>query len=376
MASHFDCAIVGGGIIGLSAAYHLAKKGQSVIVIEKGYPGSGSTCRCIGGIRQQFSTEGSIKLMQESVRQFREMEETFGFSVDYFEGGYLFLAHDETRLRTFIEVSKLQKRMGVNVNILSKDECLQLVPGLNTDELYGGAYSPEDGQACPFKIIKGYIQQIKRYGVDLRVYTEVTDLIIENSRIRGVELMNGDKVICDVVLNAAGPWAAEAGKMAGLDLPVYPEEHEALVTDRQQHLFDPMIVDYRSDGCYFNQRVNGQIIGCYTPVPNKPGVETASSLEFLVEMSRRTLRLIPRLKNAKVIRHWGGSYSMTPDGSPIIDKTPVSGFYLAVGMCGHGFMFSPAVGKYISQIVLEDNYPFDWSEFQLNRNFSKQELMK
>ena len=87
-----------------------------------------------------------------------------------------------------------------------------------------------------------------------------------------------------------------------------------------------MVVDYRTDGCYFYQRSNGQVIGCYSPVPNKPGIITESSLEFLVEMSKRTMRLVPELATARVIRHWGGCYSMTPDGSPFIDKTEIRVF--------------------------------------------------
>jgi sarcosine oxidase subunit beta len=136
------------------------------------------------------------------------------------------------------------------------------------------------------------------------------------------------------------------------------------------------VVDYRTDGCYFYQRSNGQVIGCYSPVPNKPGIITDSSLEFMVEMSKRTARLVPALAGARVIRHWGGCYSMTPDGSPFIDRTAIDGLYVANGMSGHGFMFAPAIGRYISEIILDKRYPFDWSEFSMGRDFSRQELMK
>jgi sarcosine oxidase subunit beta len=371
-----DVIVIGGGIIGLASAYHLSRRGQKVLVLEKKYPGSGSTGRCIGGIRQQFSTPGAIRLMQESVRQFRGMKEEFGFSVEYSEGGYLFLAHEPQRLETFKSILPLQKGLGLKVEILDARECLKIAPPLNPEGLLGGVFSPEDGQAYPFKIIEGYIQEIKKFRSHVRFFSEVNEIVIQNHAVVGVKTTDGETFHAQSILNAAGPWAQEVGRMAGLELAIAPEEHEAFITDRVPSLFTTMVVDYRPDGCYFYQRSNGQVIGCYSPVPNKPGIITESSLEFLVEMSKRTKRLVPVLAAARVIRHWGGCYSMTPDGSPFIDKTGIKGFYVANGMSGHGFMFAPAVGRYVSEIILDDRYPFDWSEFRLGRDFSRQELMK
>jgi len=376
MAPAVDAIVIGGGIVGLASAYHLSKRGQKVLLLEKKYPGSGSTGRCIGGIRQQFSTPGAIRLMQESVRQFRQMREEFGFTVEYYEGGYLFLAHDPQRLDTFKAILPLQKSLGLAVEILDAAACLKIAPSLNPDGLLGGVFSAEDGQAYPFKVLEGYIQEIRKLGSQVCFFSEVNEIIVHNHAVVGVKTIKGESFHAPVILSAAGPWAQEIGKMAGLELPIAPEEHEAFITDRIPPLFSTMVVDYRTDGCYFYQRSNGQVIGCYSPVPNKPGIITESSLEFLVEMSKRTTRLVPQLANARVIRHWGGCYSMTPDGSPFIDRTDIDGFYVANGMSGHGFMFAPAIGRYISEIILDDRYPFDWSEFSMNRDFSRQELMK
>lgn len=371
-----DVIVIGGGIIGLAATFHLAKRGQKVLLLEKKYPGSGSTGRCIGGIRQQFSTPGAIHLMRESVRQFRQMKEEFGFSVEYFEGGYLFLAHNTQRLETFKAILPMQKSLGLKVEILDAAGCLKIAPQLNPEGLLGGVFSPEDGQAYPFKVIEGYIQEIKKLQSQVRFFSEVHKIIVEKHAVIGVKTVNGETFHAHVILNAAGPWAREVGHMAGLELPIAPEEHEAFITDRVPPLFATMVVDYRTDGCYFYQRSNGQVIGCYSPVPNKPGIITESSLEFLVEMSKRTVRLVPKLATARVIRHWGGCYSMTPDGSPFIDKTEIKGFYVANGMSGHGFMFAPAIGRYVSEIILDNHYPFDWSEFSMGRDFSNKELLK
>ncbi len=376
MARTSDAVIIGAGISGLATAYHLGRRGLKALVLERDHAGAGSTSRCIGGIRQQFSTEAAIRLMQEAVAQFRGMEREFGFPVDYRESGYLFLAHDPKRLELFRSILPLQRRLGLPVEILSADDCRRLVPGLDPLDLLGGAYSPADGQACPFRVLRGYVQELRRCGARLQTGTAVTAIDTAGGAVRGVRTAAGETVSTPLVVDAAGPWAAEVAALAGVDLPVRPEEHEAFITDRQPPRVGPMLVDYRSDGCYFTQRRNGQVIGCYTPQAPRPGTDTRSSPEFLVQMSRRTRRLVPALANARVVRHWGGSYENTPDLSPIIDRTPLAGFYAAAGMSGHGFMFGPAVGRSLAGIILDGAYPFDWSEFSYGRNFSRAELMK
>lgn len=371
-----DIIVIGGGISGLSSAYQLSKRQAKVLVLERQFPASGSTGRCIGGIRVQFSTEASIRLMQESLAQFKTMQDEFGFSVEFAQNGYLFLAHNPERLESFRTVARLQKDLGVDVRILSAQDCQSLVPALNCDGLYGGVYSPDDGQAYPFKVLHGYLEGIKRNGSQLRMFSEVCEILRQGDRVIGVRTADGETFHADVIVNAAGPDAARIGELAGINVRVAPERHEAFITDRLPHLFDPMLVDYRPDGCYFHQMLTGQVIGCYSPVPNVPGTNRQSTIEFISEMAKRAVRLVPELEKAHVIRHWAGSYDNTPDLSPIIDKTPLKGFYLACGMSGHGFMFGPAVGRFISQIILDGSYPFEWSEFKLERDYSRLELMK
>lgn len=371
-----DIIVIGGGIIGLSAAYHLSKRKARVLVLEKSFPASGSTGRCIGGIRLQFSTEASIRLMQESMSQFKNMQEEFGFSVEFQQGGYLFLAHSEDKLAAFRKVSEIQRRLGVNVNLLSVEECKKLVPSLRTEGLLGGVYGPDDGQAYPFKVLKGYLEGIRRNGSQVRLFTEVTEILQDGGRVLGVKTQSGETITAAAVLNAAGPQAAEMGRLAGLTVRVAPERHEAFITDRLAPFLAPMLVDYRPDGCYFQQMATGQVIGCYSPVPNVPGTDTQATVEFIGEMARRAVRLVPELEKAHIIRHWAGSYENTPDLSPIIDKTSLEGFFLACGMSGHGFMFGPAAGKFISQIIMDGQYPYDWSEFKLDRDYARLELMK
>ncbi len=371
----WDAIIIGGGIIGLATGYYLTKKGKRVIVLEKDEIGAGSTGRCIGGIRQQFSTPCSIKLAMKSVELFARMDQEFGFSVEFEKSGYLFLAFTEEQKKKFLKAIEIQRKQGLEVYFIDAKEVKKLVPGIDAEGLIGGAYSPQDGQAYPFAVIRGFAMGISRTG-EVRRRARVVDIMVENASVKGVVLEGGEKLFSDVVINAAGPWGKEVGKMAGLDLPLYPERHEAFITRRWKMESIPMIVDYRKDGGYFQQRINGQIIGCYTPVPNVPGKRTDSTFEFLKEMSYRMARVIPELADAQVLRQWAGSYTMTPDGNPIVDESEIEGFYIAGGMSGHGFMFGPAVGWALSNKIVDGEWGLNMQEFSIRRSFQKAELLK
>jgi len=373
-----DIIIIGGGIIGTAIGYHLAKAGYKVRLIEKGYLCSGSTGRCIGGIRQQFTSEGSIKLMLESVDHFRNMQAELGADVYWHSGGYLFLAHSPEKKQAFMDNIAVQRSCGLkDVRWVDAYEARQVAPGLDTEGLLGGAYCPSDGQAYPFAVVNGYAERIKSLGGIVNTFTEVNGLLQNGGRISGVRTSAGTEYHADIVINAAGPWAKDIGRLADIEVPVEPERHEALITEGVDYLNIPMLVDYRTDGGYFQQfRHNGQFIGCYSPVPNIPGHSTDSTYEFLHDMPKRMLKLVPALAPVKVIRQWAGSYENTPDGNPILDRTPLEGFYVVAGMCGHGFMLGPAIGRVAADFIKAGSRSAPIPEFSLERDYSHQEAMK
>jgi sarcosine oxidase subunit beta len=371
-----DVIIIGGGIIGCATGYYLCKKGLRVYLFEKDYLTAGSTGRCICGIRQQFSTPLSIKVAMESMKKFRSFHETVGQDIEFYQGGYLFLAHDQEKVDTYHELIAIQNKMGLDVEYITVPEIEKLVGGINTDGLLGGAYCPSDAQANPFLVVDGYAKCIRKTG---RVfsYTEVTSIDIERDRVISITTHDGERYFAPIIVNAAGPFIRDIARTLDLDIPIYPERHEAMITEQMERFFDMMIVDYRADGCYFNQKWGkGSIIGCYTPVPNVPGHDTGTSFDFAREMGRRMARLIPKLANIKIIRQWSGSYEMTPDGNPIVDKTDIDGFYIAGGMCGHGFMLGPEIGWVAAEYITEGKTPYDMSTFALKRDFSSREKMK
>jgi len=375
MNKTFDAIIIGGGIIGTGAGYYLSKRGLKVLLIEKDYLTAGSTGRCITGIRQQFSTPPSIKTAMESVKLFKGMEEEFGFSVDWESSGYLFLAHTEDLAALFKKNIEIQRSEGLDVEFISADECKKKVPLLDIENLIGGAWCASDGQADPFLVVKGYSEGIVKNSGTIMTHTQVVDILVENNKVKGVKTDSGETFFSDIVINAAGPWAKEVGRMAGVDLPVEPERHEALITEGVEYMGIPMLVDYRPDGGYFVQRVTGQFIGCFTPEKQVPGTSKDSTLEFLTEMSRRMCRLVPALENVSILRQWAGSYSMTPDGNPMVGETEVEGFYCSVGMCGHGFMLGPALTFFLAKYITEGEWPFPIDEFAYERSFGEKESM-
>ncbi len=376
MKNSADIIIIGGGIIGCATGYYLTRKGLKVFLFEKDYMTAGSTGRCIGGIRQQFSTELSIKIAMESVKKFKIMQEELGMDVEFEQDGYLFLAHNREKEDTYKKLISLQQKMGLDVEYVDVKTIKEIVPGINTEGLLGGAYCPSDGQANPFLVVDAYARKIRENG-KIFLRCEVRNINHEAGKVVSITTSDGQVYFAPVVVNATGPFIRKFSEPLGLDIPIYPERHESLITEPIEVFFKPMIVDYRPDGCYFHQKAKqGSIIGCYTPVPNIPGLDTHSSFEFISEMGRRMARLIPKLENIKIIRQWSGSYEMTPDGNPILDRTDIEGLWIIGGFCGHGFMLGPEIGYIAAEYITTGKPPYDLSEFRLKRDFSSKEIMK
>lgn len=376
MNKTYDAIVIGGGIIGTATGYYLAKHKLRVLLLEKDYLTAGSTGRCITGIRQQFSTPTSIQTAMESVRLFQSMETEFEMDIEWKSSGYIFLAHSEDFIDMFKKNISIQKQFGLHVELISAEECKKIVPLMDIDGLLGAAWCSSDGQANPFLVVLGYVKGIRNHGGDVSIGEEVVTIEVKGGRVRSVTTRSGQTYSAPMVLNAAGPCAKEVAGLAGIDLPVEPDRHEALITEGVEYTGIPMLVDYRPDGGYFVQRVTGQIIGCFTPEEKIEGKGTESTLEFMTEMSRRMCRLVPALENVAVLRQWAGSYSMTPDGNPIVGETEVEGFFCSAGMCGHGFMLGPAIGKTLAEYMCNGRWSIPMDEFAYGRSFGEMERMR
>jgi len=374
MNRNYDIIIIGGGIIGTASAYYLSGRGMKVLLLEKNFLTAGSTGRCISGVRQQFSSPTTIQLAMTSVRLFKILQDE-NVDIEWKNSGYLFLAYSEDIVRMLKKNITIQQQYGLDVSFITPEACKKQVPLLNADNLIGAAWCGSDGQANPFLTVKAYADGTTKNGGTILIGEEVSAIKTAANRIESVTTTGGEVYSAPAVLNAAGPWAECVNQMVGLSMPLEPERHEALITEGVEYCSIPMLVDYRPDGGYFMQRVTGQFIGCFTPKPNIPGRNIDSSLDFLADMSSRMVRLVPAIQHLAVLRQWAGSYTMTPDGSPILGQTEIDGFYCAVGMNGHGFMLGPAIGQAMAQYITEKQWPIPLAELEYGRNYGKKEDM-
>jgi len=338
--------------VGSAIAYYLAKEGlANCVLLEAQYLASGATGRCGGGIRQQWSTEANTRLAIESVRTFATLEDELDADIEFAQGGYLVLAYTDDDVEQFRENVALQRRLGLNVEVLAPADINErVVPQLNTEGLKLATYCPSDGSANPFLTTQAYADAARRLGVTIELFTPVRRIVVEHGKVTGVETDRG-RIEAPIVVNAAGSHSVLLARTAGVELPITPYRREILVTEPLEHFLDPMIISF-SFGIYFRQTEHGAIIGGYGDPEEPPGFNETSSLKFLITMSRKLAHLMPVLKSVKVIRQWAGLYDITPDAQPILGPVDeVEGFYQANGFSGHGFMIAPKVAMLLAQAI-------------------------
>jgi len=340
-----EIVIVGGGVIGLSIAYHLAKRDlTSVVVLERGYLAEGASGRNGGGVRQQWSTEINIRLMQESVELCRRFAVDLGVNVWFRQGGYLFLARDPKEIARLEKNIAVQNKCGVATRMVDAEEARSIVPELDTTGILGGAYNPTDGILFPWPFLWGYARQAASMGV--RIYTQTPVSGIDPIEGGGYTVVTPRGVVrARRVINATGAWSPQLSKMIGLELPTYPIRHEICSSEPLKPFLKPMVSELRS-GLYCSQSMRGEIVGGVTIPGHEPTYKMGSTLEFLATYARRLVRLLPILGEIKVLRQWAGPYDQSPDGNPILGApSDHPDFFLACGFVGHGFMMAPIVGK-------------------------------
>jgi len=386
MSSHneYDVIIIGAGSLGTPAAFYLARAGLKVLVLETvASVGQGSNKRAIGGIRATHSDPAKIRLCLRSIEIFSTFKETFGKDIEWDQCGYSFVAYTPREEKILKDLLTIQKSYGLVNNWYPKDDLLKIVPDLTAEDLIGGTFSPYDGSASPLLSNHAYYTLACELGANFRFLEPVTGMSVNNNRIETVSTCC-DTYSAGVVLNSAGAAATEIGKMAGVEIPVRADSHEAAITEPVARFLGPMIVDIRpaagSTNYYFYQHTTGQIIFCITPSPNAWGEDVNETSSFLPMVARRMIEIMPRLKNIRVRRTWRGLYPMTPDGFPIVGwSQPVSNFLLGVGLCGQGFMLGPALGELVTRMVQNNLLPEDAETLQYLsplRKFEGQELLK
>jgi sarcosine oxidase subunit beta len=347
-----EAVIVGAGCIGASIAYHLGQHGVKALVLEREkIAGNGSTGHCAGGVRQQFTTPVNVALSKISIEAFARMNEELAYEGDlYWPVGYLFCVPDQARWERFKRNVATQRALGVPVEELTPAEVARRWPLLETQDLAGATFCASDGLADPHGVTAAYLAAGKRLGAAFEFETDVTGVKVAEGRVQGVVTSRGD-IATPIVVNAAGPFAAEVGKMAGVELPVRPLRRQIFTTQPADWVPAnfPMVVDVGT-GVYMHKESGGLLLGL-ADVDEPPSYHTHIDLDFRDKVFMLGFERLPKLEDAAYRAGWAGLYEDTPDHNAILGESPVRGFWLANGFSGHGFMHSPAVGMVIADLV-------------------------
>lgn len=345
-----DIVIIGGGIVGIAAAYYLAKAGRkNIAVLEKNSVCSGSTGRCGAGIRAQWGLELNCRMALASLDIFEQLEDELGMPIGLNQGGYLLVAYKDSEWQQFQKNVELQHRLGIKTKMIGLSEAREICPGLDGEDAIGFTYHQRDGHADPFLTTFAYQEAAKKYGVKVYKDTEVTGLSVENGAIKSVETNRGS-IECGQAVNCAGPWAQDISKMAGVELPNWAERHEILITEPvDPGVCPPMLMSF-SGNYYIQQRPHGSIIAGESPA-HEPKLDYISTEHSLNSLARTITKMLPCTKGIRVVRQWAGYYDMTPDAAPILGETKVKEFYHATGFSGHGFMLAPVAGQIMTSLM-------------------------
>ncbi|MDP1629107.1 MAG: FAD-binding oxidoreductase, partial [bacterium] len=377
--------IIGGGIIGCSIAFNLAKLGAKNIILLEKEPilGAGSTAKCSGGIRQQFISPANIRLSIESVKIFKNWQEEFPYppeyQLDFRQTGYLFLLHSEKETADFQKRVALQRELGIrDIGFLNLHDISIALPYLNLDDIIAGVFCASDGVADPASVRAEYERQARMLGVqiftDVKVFDIGANIGYSPKRIE-IIFTNQGPILTRCVINAAGPFANQIGKMLGIEIPVIPHRHQTIVTPPLKWVGknDPLVVDnFEGQGFYFRPEAGDEETGyqlllgghennkIQTTDPDKYNEKIDQ--DFILYLAERAINRFKKNEEIQIIPKTGlaGLYESTPDALPILGKTAeIEGLILANGFSGHGFMHSPIVGKIIAEIALFGQSSFD-----------------
>lgn len=352
-----DVIIIGGGIVGSSIAYHLTEAGCcDVLVMEREtHQGKGSTGKSMGGVRAQFATDINIHMSLYSIPFFASFDEVMGHPSGYRPQGYLFVANTAAHMDYLRENHRRQVEAGLKAaRLLDARDVSHLAPQLRSDDILGGSFCATDGFVDPYSVMTGFMGKAMERGVRLMRDTCVTGITVDARGVSGVATSRG-LVSGRAVVNAAGAWAGQVARLAGVDLPVEPLRRMLVPTepfDKVSHR-SPMVVDLNT-GFHYRPEGRGLLLAWNDP-EETPGFKLNFDRGFIEKVLTRGVDRLPCLESAEVnpSRAWAGLYEMTPDHHAVLGPVKeLPGFFLANGFSGHGVMHSPATGRIMADLIL------------------------
>lgn len=367
MKSRADVVIIGGGIQGTSVAYHLCKRGiRNIVLVEADMVGSGSSGRSTGMILLQESRELTIRMSQESFKEYLHFADEFGVDIGYKPTGFLYVATAEIADELRAEV-ELQRSLGVPVETLTPADVARVVPVLNVNDIVTGSVCWQDGVIDPHSVMQAYIAHARRMGAEVHEKVEATGIVLERGRVARVETTGG-AISTPIVVNAAGPRAVQVAGWVGLELPVKNYKRTVFVTDRFDEVAEnaPFVMDLAVEW-YFRKEGKGILMGMGRE--ESTTFEPQFEWEYLDAIIERALHRAPALANARVMRGWAGLRSLTPDDYPVLGPvSTVPGFINNCGWGGHGVMHAPVGGQLVAELIADGaTSTMDITQFRFDR---------
>ena len=352
-----DIVIIGAGVMGASIAFHLARRqAGNIVVIDKDHVGRGASGRSSALIRMHYSFPPEVQLAVVSLHMFQHWREVLDEPGDFRKTGFVRIVHPNESERLKLNV-EMQRKLGVNVRLISRAELRELEPDWAVDEVELAAYEPDSGYGDGAGVANDFLSRARDLDVSYLPKTQVTALRRESGRACGVVTDHGE-IAAPRVVAAIGPWTRPLVAQAGYDLPIENEYHQVAILKNAPRMkgggcacIDSLTATYfRSDGQ--DKFLVGDFYGQRGVDPdNFPQRASDDQLEELIE---RACRRVPKLENAEVMRGVTGVYDMTPDSRPILGEIPgIDGLYVCAGFSGMGFKISPAIGLVMSELLLD-----------------------
>ena len=377
-----EVVIIGGGVIGSSIMYYLAKKGIKVVLLEKNGIASGTSSACEGLVFLQSKKPGvHLKLALESAKKVSNLKKELDYDIEYRNNGGMVIIENEEELEAMKIFVKEQRKIGLDVYLLDRDRAIEKEPALSQDIL-GSTFSPLDAQVNPIYLSYAFINSAKNLGAKVYTHTEVTGIKLKSKKINSIETNRGG-IEMDLVINAAGVYAPEIGRMVNLDIPIKPRRGQLLVTESVPKIlngilisakyiaakFNPKLAESEDEGISIEQTISGNLLIGSTR--EFVGMNKNTTPEGINSIAKHIIMLLPQLKEVNIIRTFAGFRPYTPDGLPILGKVKeIEGFIMAAGHEGDGIALSPVTGDLIAELVVDSKTTMPLNEFRLERFYS------
>ena len=361
-----DVVVIGGGVMGASAAFHLAEAGVDVVLIERGDLAGGSTSKAAGGVRANFSDELNIALGKRSLELFADFPKRPGQQIDLHRSGYLFVLTSAEAVADFELAVDLQQQMGVRAEIVDPLRAAELSPYLDISGVLAAAWSPDDGHCSPESVVQGYAVGARSFGARVMTHTEVTDILVSGGEINSVVTQAG-QISTHCVINCAGAWSPQIANLVGFELPVVPVRRQLVVTAPLRNaLATAFTIDYGST-FYWHREGPGMLMG-FSDQTTQPGFDCTADQEFLGKLAELAKVRAPALLDVGIKTGWAGLYEVTPDHNALLGESrEVSRMLYATGFSGHGFLQGPAIGEILRDLYLGREPFLDISPLDVRR---------